>query len=154
VRSLKQLKKKCDFFIFFHLCNTAHIYTNLMKTMAPTADVVTLNSPIEPYYSHGLRERYRLDAFKMPVTRKEQVYADIGYRPDYAKYLDRSASRIHAGGLESDVPNGWPKVVNGPLVWTATDFNDETEFVHSLSEVEKAEIEEALRNFRGRAPRL
>lgn len=122
--------------------------------MAPTADVITRNGPIEPYYSHGLRERYRLDAFKMPFARKEQVYADIEYRADYTKYLSRSASRVRAGGLESDVPNGWPKAVNGPLVWTATDFKDETEFVHSLSEIEKIEIKEALKYFRGRAPRL
>lgn len=121
--------------------------------MAPTADVITRSGPIEPYYSYGLRERYRLDALKLPVVGKEQVYADIEYRADYAKYLDRSAARMRAGGLESQVPNGWPRVLKGPLVWTATDFSDETEFVHSLSEAGKAEIVDALKNFRGKAPR-
>jgi hypothetical protein len=120
--------------------------------MAPTADVIAHNAPIEPYYSHGLRERYRLDALKVPVFEKAQAYADIGYKADNAKYLARSAARVRAGGLESDVPTGWPKVLNGPLVWTATDFKDETEFVHTLSNAEKAEISDALKNFRGTCP--
>jgi hypothetical protein len=144
---------KSDSFISFHTCNLNRLtHINLTGTMAPTAEVTTRNASIEPYYSHGLRKRYHLDAYKLPVFENAQVYADIEYKADNAKYHARSAARVRAGGLESDVPFGWPKVLNGPLVWTTADLKGEAEFVHTLFDAEKAEIVDALKVFRGTSP--
>lgn len=120
--------------------------------MAPEVDFITPTEPYDPmraYYSRGLRERYRLDELKLPVVETPQVYADIKYETDKEKYLARAATRVRAGGLQKEVPAGWPKVLEGPLAWTTNDFNDETDFVLQLSSADNAEIVKALKHFKG-----
>ena len=116
------------------------------------ADVLSRDSPIN-YYSRGLRERFRLDALKLqePVGEKGQVYADIGYEIDENKYHARSQARLRAGGLPTTVPIGWPETLEGPLVWTGTDFEDEKRYILRLDDNDKAELKEALECFKGSA---
>lgn len=116
--------------------------------MAPAVEVLTPSDPTSSYYSSGLREKYRLDQHKVPAPEKPGQYSDLKYAPDEAKYLARSAARVAAGGLEKEVPAGWPKVLKGPMAWTTTDFPDESKFVHQLTEAEKAEIVKALEYFK------
>jgi hypothetical protein len=96
-----------------------------------------------------LRTRYRPEEPKLPTVRTNPVYADIKFKPEKDKYHARTAARVRAGGLESEVPEGWPKALKGPLVWTSTDFQDETKYVRCLSAAEKAEIMNALSHFKG-----
>lgn len=119
--------------------------------MAPSLEVMPPTAPIE-YYSRGLRERFRLDALKLkpPIVENDQAYADIDYLIDEAKYRARSEAIVRAGGLATDVPVGWPKVLHGPLVWSGADFKDEREYVLRLGDAEKAELAEALRYFKGK----
>ena len=117
--------------------------------MAPPVEVLAPSDPTRSYYSSGLREKYRLGEFKIPTAEKQEQYSDLKYAPDEAKYLARAAARVAAGGLEKVVPAGWPKVLEGPMAWTTTDFPDESEYVHQLTEAEKAEIVKALEYFKG-----
>lgn len=108
------------------------------------------NIPIE-YYSRGLRERFRIDSFRLnpPTIGKDQVYADIDYTVDENKYHARSQARLRAGGLEKSVPNGWPSFLKGPLVWSTSDFQDERKYVLQLEKADMAELAEALKYFKG-----
>ena len=118
--------------------------------MAPPVEVLAPSDPTSSYYSSGLREKYRLDEFKTPTAAVNlEQYSDLKYAPDEAKYLARSAARVAAGGLEKEVPAGWPKKLEGPMAWTTTDFPDESKFVHQLTEAEKQEIAKALEYFKG-----
>ena len=105
-------------------------------------------APIE-YYSGALREKFRLDALKLnpPAIGPDQVYADIEYKIDENKYHARSQARIGASGLETSLPIGWPKALDGPLVWTGVDLEDEGQYVLRLGDSEKAELVAALRHY-------
>ena len=117
------------------------------------AEVMTPNAPIE-YYSRGLREKLRLDALKLnpPAIGPDQVYADIEYKLDENKYDAWSQARVRAGGLETNLPIGWPKALDGPLVWTGADLEDEGQYVLRLGDAEKAELVAALRHYKGSEP--
>ena len=114
------------------------------------AEVATRNAPIE-YYSSGLRERFRLDALKLnpPKISKDQAFADIEYGIDENKYHARSQARIRAGGLEPKVPHGWPTALEGPMVWSTVDFQDEGKYVLHLDDADKKELDGALKYFKG-----
>lgn len=114
------------------------------------ADVMMPDAQID-YYSQGLRERFRIDALKLqpPAIDKDEKYADIDYQIDEAKYMARSKAIVRAGGLETKVPAGFPKTLEGPLVWKGTDFQDEDEYVIRLEESDKAELQQALDYFKG-----
>lgn len=103
-------------------------------------------SPVQ-YYSPGLRGRYQVDAHR-PVVQPSNAYdEDIAYEFDDAKYAARTKAVLRAGGLERDVPRGFPRSVSGPMVWSGGDFSKE-EYVVLLSETCKKEIKTALRYFR------
>jgi hypothetical protein len=108
----------------------------------------TLASPPEPaieYYSSSLREKYLLgetDVTRIPTSRQDA--ANIGWEPKLADFEARSNARVLAGGLEEAMPEGWPKAVEGPLVWSGEDFVDEEKYVYRLSEADKLELGEAV----------
>jgi len=120
--------------------------------MAATMEVPLASFPA-PYYSSGLREKYRIDELKLQVDRTpgHENYADIDYEANEDKFHARSALRLAAGGLETEVPTGWPKHLKHPLVWSGTDFIDENEYVIILTEQEKKEVVAALNYFKGTA---
>lgn len=102
-------------------------------------------SPVQ-YYSPGLRGRFRLDAHR-PVVQPSHDYEDIEYEFDDAKYAARTDAVLRGGGLETELPSGFPPSVSGPMVWRGGDLSEEEYVVH-LSEEWKAEIKRALRYFR------
>ena len=108
------------------------------------------DTALEPYYSRGLRERYRLGAL-IPTDDENasQPAANAQYEFDESTYRALVDKRLRAGGLEKDVPIGWPKAVRGPLVWKGADFDPESAYVLRLSEHDKKEIQQALRYFNG-----
>jgi len=116
--------------------------------MVPPVQVQQGHSPSNSYYAQGLRARFHLDEIKTPLIKDDKTYADIGYMPDFAKYQSRSEARICAGGLESELPEGFPKAMTGPMVWSGADLSDKT-CLHVLSEIEKNEIDQALEFFSG-----
>ena len=85
-----------------------------------TTETLTFTrTTLEPYYSQGLRERYRLDGLK-PIKDNiaSQSIANIHLEFDESKYKALAHARLCAGGLEADFPAGWPNALHDPLVWT------------------------------------
>jgi len=127
--------------------------------MAPTAAVLSptqglLSDPkdgFEHYYSQGLRARFQIDgrevASKSSAQLNSERQADIGYDVDESAFQRRSEAHLAAGGLPKSVPEGWPARLEGALVWSAHDFQDENEYVYFLTTADKAEIREALEYF-------
>lgn len=103
------------------------------------------------YYSVNVQERFPADLFTAVRTPPPLSQgADIRYEYNERKHLARKASRLQAGGLRTDLPKGWPKALEGPLVWTTSDYLDESLYAYSLSTSDKTEIVDALEHFKGR----
>ncbi|KAK5449277.1 hypothetical protein LTS15_008819 [Exophiala xenobiotica] len=109
--------------------------------------VMLPHEPKTEYYSPGLRARYCLDGIPNPIPAEHATYADIGYITDKSKYLARMNARLDAGGLEKELPPGWPKSVEGRMVWSADSFKSEDDVVVHLSHEDIRELEYALKRF-------
>lgn len=136
---------------------TSHGTKLLKHTQTPNtmASVETLTpAPVEPYYSRGLRERYRADALQnLSSTEQSTKYADITYEVDHAKYLARCASRLTSEQLAQELPAGFPKKLDGPLVWSTKDLESkEHEYVYMITSEDKAEVFQALEHFNSNHP--
>lgn len=118
--------------------------------MVPPVQVQRGYGPSNSYYAQGLRARYHLDEIKTPLIKDDKTYAKIGYEPDLTQYLARSESIIRAGGLEPELPVGFPKALSGPMCWSGADLTDETN-VHYLTDDERTEIDAALQYFKGKS---
>lgn len=101
------------------------------------------------YYSPSIRKKYGTEPDTNPYPPSQNTeFADIGYAFDERKYAERTAGRLRAGGLPTSVPAGWPTALQGPLVWTGSDFPDESVFVYDLTDGDKEEIANALSHFK------
>ncbi|RTE83970.1 hypothetical protein BHE90_001482 [Fusarium euwallaceae] len=132
----------------FRLAQTT--FGSIHGLVQPAAVQVT---PVQtvPYYSLGLQARFPAQLFKGAETLPEiSQYADVGYEYDEQKHLRRTEARLQAGCLRTDLPTGWPRALSGPLVWTGSDYADESLFVYTLSDSDNAEILDALRHFKGK----
>ena len=78
---------------------------------------------------------------------------DIEYHPDYEKYLQRRTRRLAENPKLSDVllPSGFPKRVDGPIVWEGKDWTSEDQWVYRLGELELKEVDDALICFRSKS---
>lgn len=47
------------------------------------------------------------------------------------------------------IPEGWPKTLPVPMAWAGAQFKDESEYIHTLSESDIQEVENALQVFKG-----
>jgi len=77
---------------------------------------------------------------------------DIEYHPNYEKYVRRRAHRlIEQPNLpETPLPEGFPQQLRGPIVWEGDDWENEAQWVYTLSEDELKEINDALAHFQRR----
>ncbi|KAI0599894.1 hypothetical protein F4775DRAFT_98737 [Biscogniauxia sp. FL1348] len=113
------------------------------EIMAPSLEV-------PHYYPSETRQKFGRNLFPKARPAAEEVrYADIGYGFDEDKYLKRRDARVQAGGLRTDLPVGWPKALEGPLVWTKSDISDDYPIIYHLTESDKKEIVDALAYFKG-----
>lgn len=79
-----------------------------------------------------------------------QIQPDISYHPDFQKYQLRS-ERIRAQSSSvSNLPEGFPDQLKGELVWEGKDYTDEKQWILALTEDHLAEIDDALKAFRGK----
>ncbi|RDB24020.1 hypothetical protein Hypma_008647 [Hypsizygus marmoreus] len=85
------------------------------------------------------------------ATTKALKQPDIEYQPDEVKYLARVARNLaeDPNRVNVPLPEGFPKQVDGPIVWEGKDWTSEDQWVYKLSEAELAEIHEALVHFKG-----
>ena len=90
---------------------------------------------------------------KMTSVDHDLNQPDIEYHPDYEKYLQRRARRLAENPKLRDVPlpSGFPKRVEGPIVWEGKDWTSEGQWVYRLSELEMKEIDDALAYFRSKS---
>ncbi|KAK3343385.1 hypothetical protein B0T25DRAFT_463630 [Lasiosphaeria hispida] len=102
------------------------------------------------YYSPNIRERFgvQIAANLSSLTVQSTKYAEIGYAFDERAFAKRTQARLQAGGLPTAVPQGWPKALRGPLVWTGSDFPDQSTFSYDLTDQDKDEITAALRRLK------
>jgi hypothetical protein len=87
----------------------------------------------------------------LPVNGITAKQPDIQYHPSYEKFLQRRARRL---AENPDLPNvslpkGFPKQVEGPIVWEGEDWESEDQWVYQLSVAELKEIDDALEHFKG-----
>ncbi|KAI4272177.1 MAG: hypothetical protein L6R38_006689 [Xanthoria sp. 2 TBL-2021] len=100
----------------------------------------------EPYYSKGIQERFSVNP--IAALQKSPEFATIAFHPCLDEHLARSARRIINGGLENEVPAGWPMKLDGPMAWTGGDFPDESRFIYYLSSDDRDEVRKALMHFK------
>lgn len=73
---------------------------------------------------------------------------DFTYLPDRKNYEARTARRLEQEQLETDLPEGFPAQLEGPKLWTGSDYEGrESEWVYELTEEELAEIDHAVHDF-------
>jgi hypothetical protein len=115
------------------------------------APIAVLPPPdADQYYSPGLRERYRVDAFAIANPEKvPETYVDIDYEFDEAEYHKRTEAVLRAGGLTRELPAGFPTALTGERVWSGDDFPNDSAYVYHLSDDDRAEIATALKQFLG-----
>jgi hypothetical protein len=73
---------------------------------------------------------------------------DIGYAPEYAKYLKRGKERQASGKLEKTLPAGFPTELRSDLVWDGNTIGQSFDWRYSLNASELEEIETALKHFK------
>ena len=127
--------------------------------MAPPVKVLQPTLAPEPYYSPSLRKRFELDATLVQkpaqVSTDKEIgipeAVDFGYKANETRYLARTRKRaLLLKNLPKEVPTGFPKCLSGPLVWKGDDFaSDESQYVYHLTDADKAEMENALKYFKG-----
>lgn len=118
-----------------------------------SVEVMTVGSPPVPYYSGGLRARFKVDASRKPLSTPpaEHECTDYTYEVNRERYQARSAKRLAAGGLPTAIPSGFPQRLDGPLAWKGEDFEDhEHKYVYQLSVEDIKEIDDALESFKGK----
>jgi hypothetical protein len=74
---------------------------------------------------------------------------DIGYAPNYEKYLARTKRRFESERLEKSLPPGFPQKLNSDLVWEGKDIAETYDWVYELTPDEIEEIEQGLQHFKG-----
>lgn len=74
---------------------------------------------------------------------------DIAYAPDFAKYQARTKKQLASGNShEQSLPTGFPTKLEGDFVWDGDSIQKTYEWVHELTDVEIAEVEDALQHFK------
>ncbi|KAF8079384.1 taurine catabolism dioxygenase TauD [Lyophyllum atratum] len=94
---------------------------------------------------------------KVDLLRQEPVrisvpsQPDITYHPDRDKWHARTARRIKEDPFlpTIELPAGFPKKLESPLVWEGKDWQDEKQWVYELSAEELKEINDAVQHFHG-----
>lgn len=76
---------------------------------------------------------------------------DLDYQPDETKWRARTARRLAEDPSlpNRPLPDGFPRILNSPLVWEGKDWTDESQWVYKLSKTQLDEIDNALKHFRG-----
>ncbi|KAK0210263.1 hypothetical protein DFS33DRAFT_1250563 [Desarmillaria ectypa] len=85
------------------------------------------------------------------ITGTDGKQPDISYHPDEAKYHARTARRLAENPSlpEVPLPEGFPPLVEGPIVWEGKDWTSEDHWVYQLGDTELKEIDQALEHFKG-----
>ncbi|KAH7072658.1 hypothetical protein BKA63DRAFT_48091 [Paraphoma chrysanthemicola] len=84
----------------------------------------------------------------MAIAQIEPRQPDIGYKPDYDKYLARVKSRLATEQLNSTLPDGFPAQLHSDLVWDNSDIASRYSWAYELSTEDVEELVSALQHFK------
>jgi hypothetical protein len=73
---------------------------------------------------------------------------DIGYTPDYKKYLARVQKRLATERLDKALPPGFPQKLESDLVWDKDDIASRYNWTYILTTSDTEEIEQGLQHFK------
>lgn len=82
-------------------------------------------------------------------TTATQTQPDISYHPDFTKFQLRTERLKNQRPPNAGLPPGFPKKLEGPIVWEGKDFTNESEWTLPLNEENLEEIHNALLYFKG-----
>ncbi|KAG6836311.1 hypothetical protein H0H93_009231 [Arthromyces matolae] len=103
------------------------------------ATPAVLNAPGLPRHSLGI-----------PLgTVSQPSQPDISYHPNCENWHARTARRLKEDPSlpKTELPPGFPKRLESPLVWEGQDWKSEKQWVYELNEAELKEIDDAVRYF-------
>lgn len=91
----------------------------------------------------------KLDKLHLATSKPGAQQPDISYHPDEAKWKARTARRLAEDpSLPSTaLPEGFPKVLDSPLVWEGKDWTDESQWTYVLNDDQLQEIDSGLKHF-------
>ncbi|KAF4971662.1 hypothetical protein FSARC_1579 [Fusarium sarcochroum] len=72
----------------------------------------------------------------------------IGPSPTVELALAAAGCVSRVADAPAGVPEGWPKILAESMAWTGGQFTDESDYIHTLSEFDLHEAENALRVFK------
>jgi hypothetical protein len=105
---------------------------------------------VEDYFPQSLREKYLLaEKIEQLKLTKDATSAQIGWEPNWEEFQKLSQKRQAEGGLETAVPDGWPKHLHGPLVWQDGEFARKSSCIIEISRKEEEEIIQAMASCKG-----
>ena len=92
----------------------------------------------------------------MSTTIVQSKQPDIDYNVDKDKYLARVARNDAENPDRANValPDGFPKQVDGAIIWEGKDWTSEDQWVYKLSVIELEEIDNALDYFKSESGSL
>lgn len=96
------------------------------------------------FYPKSLLERYGLSTLAFEQIQANGPSAAIGWIPDVQQFQERETAHAkRQNKARSDLPKGWPREIQGNLVWSGEDLESE-QYIHTLSASHIQEIEHAL----------
>jgi hypothetical protein len=108
--------------------------------MASAATATAVPPPLGPVFS------------TTPAAQPPPGQPDIAYHPDWNKYQARVARRTETEDLQKILPEGFPKELQGDLVWEGETLAQKYEWTYVLSANQLAEIDNALAHFKCKLP--
>lgn len=94
-----------------------------------------------PYWPRGMPAALNLLYLQNTPSPSEQDQINIRFHPSSTD-TETSTPRISAP--LGTLPAGWPSFTTGPLLWSASDYEDESSYVISLTQPQLREIDRAL----------
>ena len=102
------------------------------------------------YYPASLRNRFAPSWFETKPGVSDTPSAGISWIPDVEKHEERK--RIYEAGPKPDdsLPDGWPTLLQGPLVWNSEQITMDSSYIYELSDADIKELQDALSHIKGK----
>lgn len=73
----------------------------------------------------------------------------IGLDPSVGPTFAAAGCAIRVVDAPAGLPEGWPRILDEAMAWTGNQFANESDYIHTLSELDLQETENALQVFKG-----